>query len=288
MKLRILTFVTLAAAWLPARAVENLNSFLPEDSAFFMAMRDSYLFENLEEHPMAKIVAQSELKKVFAPLMKTHIAGRERNEKLYKEETGMTLDELRKFFPGGTVAGMKFDFPRMLDDMAKGRGNPLHKSPFEYLDFVFAMAFSGDEALSEKLARAYGRAMKEAIEAAPSPPDAPKPASFPDDYDASTDEYAGVKLHLWKLKPGMKAPIESPCFALIDGTIVIGTSERGLKGALDRVKKGGASLADAPRFARMIKMARESDMLMCFDISAVVHPAMEKTPITRRHWVLTG
>ena len=108
MKLRILTFITLVAAWLPARAVENLNTLLPEDSAFFMSMRDTYLFENLDDHPIAKIVAQSELKKVFAPLMKTQVAGRERSEKIYKEETGMTPAELRKFFPGSTVAGMKF------------------------------------------------------------------------------------------------------------------------------------------------------------------------------------
>ena len=281
MKLRILTFITLAAAWLPARAVENLNTFLPEDSAFFMSMRDTYLFENLDDHPIAKIIAGSELKKVFAPLMKTQVAGRERGEKIYKEETGMTPAELRKFFPGSTVAGMKFDFPRMLDEMAKNPGNPPAASPFEYIDFIFAMAFTGDEALTEKMARAYGRVMKEAIDAAPKPPNAPdappKLASFPDDYDSSTDDYAGVKLHLWKLKQGVKAPIESPCFALLDGALVISTSERGLRGALDRVKKGGASLADAPRYVRMTKLAKESDMLMCFDIASVVHPAMDKT-----------
>ena len=277
MKLRILTFITLVAAWLPARAVENLNSFLPEAPAFFMSMRDTYLFENLDGHPIAKIVAQSELKKVFAPLMKTQIAGRERGEKIYKEETGMTPAELRKLFPGGTVAGMGFDFPRMLDEMAKNRGNPPAASPFEYLNFVFAMAFTGDEALTEKLARAYARVMKEAVEAAPATAGAPKLASFPDDYDSSTDDYAGVKLHLWKLKQGAKAPIESPCFALLDGALVISTSERGLRGALDRVRKGGASLADSPRYVRMTKLAKESDMLMCFDIAAIVHPAMDRT-----------
>ena len=277
MKLRILTLVTLVAAWLPARAVENLNSFLPEDSAFFMSMRDTYLFESLDDHPIAKLVVQSELKKVFAPLMKTQVDARERSEKIYKEETGMTPLELRKFFPGGTVVGMKFDFPRMLDEMAKNPGNPPAASPFEYIDLIFAMAFTGDEALTEKMARAYGRTMKEAVDAASKTQGAPKIAAFPDDYDSSADDYAGVKLHLWKIKQGMKAPVDAPCFALFDGALVISTSERGLRAALDRVKKGGASLADSPRLVPMAKLAKESDMLMCFDIASIVHPAMDKT-----------
>ena len=303
MKLRILTFITLLAACLPARAVENLTTLLPEDSAFFMSMLDSHLFEKLDDHPIAKIISQSELRKVFAPLMKEQITGRERAEKIYKEEAGMTPTELQKFFPGGTVGGMKFDFIRMLDDLTKNRANPVAPSPFEYIDFVVATAFTGDEALTEKLARAYGRVMKEALDATSAAHDAPKPgadigngqrqgvtdgaaattasalklARFPDDYDASTDDYAGVKLHLWKIKQGIKSPIETPCYTLFDGALVISTSERGLRGAVDRVKKGGASLADSARHKQMLKTAKETDMFMCFDIATVVHPAMDKT-----------
>ena len=277
MKLRILTLLALLAAWLPARAVENLATLLPEDPAFFASMQDSYLFENLEEHPIAKIIRQSELRKVFAPLMKLQAAGQERAEKIYKEETGMTPAELRKFFSGGTAMGMKFDFARMFDELGKNRGTTGQTSPFEFIDFVYAMSFTGDEAVTEKIARAYGRVMKETAAATAATANATKLAQFPDDYDASTDDYAGVKLHLWKIKQGSKASFESPCYALLDGTLVISTSDRSLRAAVDRVKKGGASLADSPRYVQLAKTAKESDMFAFFDIAAVVRPLMEKT-----------
>ena len=303
MKIRILTFIALLAAWLPASAVENLTTLLPEDSAFFMSMQDTYLFENLDDHPIAKIISQSELRKVFAPLMKNYATGRERGEKIYKEETGMTMAELRKLFQGGTAMGMKFDFEKMFDAMGKNGAGMGQTSPFEFIEFVYALRFSGDETMTENFVRAYGRIMKEAAAAAappagaqkdgddngrrararvidgadPAAASAQKPALFPDDYTVSTDDYAGVKLHLWKLKEGSKAPIETPCYALLDGTLLVSTSDRGLRGAVDRVKKGGASLADSARYKQLAKTAKESDMLAFFDIAAVVHPMMDKT-----------
>jgi hypothetical protein len=118
--------------------------------------------------------------------------------------------------------------------------------------------------------------MAESVAAAPRSDDTVNLPRFPEDFDASTDDYAGVKLHLWKIKPGVKSPVESPCYALLDGTIVVSTNERGLRGAVDRVKKGAASLADSQRHRQLLKTAGETDVLGSLDITAFVHPLMDK------------
>ena len=277
MKLRILTIVALAVSWLPVRAVENLTTLLPEETTVFLAMPDSMVFEKLSDHPMYKAFANSELKKIFAPIMAKQEEAKQQADKIYKEETGKTLEELQKHFAGGMAMGMKIDIAAMMlgvrAEIGGGDAGAAPKLPKGMFDMTAAMAFSGDEELAGKMAKAYARIFKEAAKGAAS--GAPVPfASFPDEYDASTEDYAGVKLHLWKLKKGATSIFESPGFMLIDGTLVISMSEDGLRGAVDRVKKGAKSLADSERHSQLAKSVKDTDMLAYLDLSTIIKPAM--------------
>ncbi len=274
MKTRIITLVALVAAWLPARAIENLDTLLPEDVTFYMGSKDARLFDKLDEHSLAKVVGGSELKKIFAPWMAQQKVAQEKVEKIYKEETGMTFSEIMKTFNGGSAIGMKLDFAQLIMGISASKNGAAPELPKGLFDLTVAMGFSGDEALAEKIGRAYGRLFKEmAGTGAAALPLAL--AKFPEEYDSSAEDYAGVKVHTWKLKKGAKSLIESPSFALHDGALILGLSEQGLHDAIDRVKKGGKSLADAPRHAALVKSAAGSDMIGYCDFSSIIQSAMK-------------
>ncbi len=273
MKTRLITLVALAATWLPARAIDNLTTLLPEEVTMFMSNKDSFLIEKLEGHPLQKAIAGSALKGIFAPLLTSQAAAREKADKIYKEETGMTFAELQKVFTGGTAVGVKLDFAMLFMGIAAAPGGGAPEMPKGFFDITAAVGFSGDEALAEKIGRAYGRLFKDmAVQNASG---VPLPfAKFPDEYDSSTDDYAGVKLHTWKLKKGAKSIIESPSYAIHDGALIFTFTEEGLHSAIDRIKKGGKSLADSPRHAALEKMVKDSDLVAYFDLASIIKSAM--------------
>ena len=271
MKTHIITLIALVAAWLPARAIENLDTLLPEDVTVYFGMKDFHLYEKLDDHPLAKAVGGSELKKIFSPFMNKQKETEEKVEQIYKEETGMTPLEVKKSFTGGSAIGVKFDFVQLfMVGRAAGIGGAAPEFPKGMIDLTAAIGFSGDEALAEKLVRAYGRINKEvtAGEAAGAL------AKFPEEYDSSTEDYAGVKIHTWKLKKGVKSFIESPSYAIHDGALIFGLTEQGLRAAVDRVKKGAKSLADSPRHTTLAKSAKDSDLVTYFDLASVIKSAM--------------
>ena len=274
MKYRICTLVVLAAAWLPVRAVENLSTLLPEDVTVFSSAKDGHLFEHLDEHPLKKILVGSGLEKVLAPWLAKTAENKVKIDKIYKEETGLSMDEVMKKFGGATAVGAKIDFAALFMGVANLRGNGAAELPKGFLDATVAMDFSGDEALAEKIVRCYGRMFGELVKL-PAAGASPLPfAKFPDEYEATAEDYAGVKLHVWKLKKGAKSFIESPGYALIDGAMVVSFGEEGLRASVDRVKKGGKSLAESPRHAALAKSAKDSDMVSYFDIGSVVKSGM--------------
>ena len=270
MKTRIITLVALVAVWLPARAIDNLTTLLPEDVTAFMSTKDAHFFEKLSEHPLAKAFGDSGLRKIFSPMLEKQKEGQEKMEKILKEETGMTIAEVNKTFNGGSTIGVKFDFAMLFGARLAGGAAEMPKG---FFDMTLAMDFTGDEALAEKLTRAYARLFKESVAAT----GAAAPvllAKFPEDYDASAEDYAGVKVHAWKLKKDAKSIIESPSYAVFDGALVFSLSEQGLRSAIDRVKKGAKSLADSPRHAALEKSAKESDFVSYFDLSTIIKSAM--------------
>ena len=274
MKTRIITLVALVAAWLPARAIDNLDTLLPEDVTVYLGMKDSSLFEKLDEHPMAKAVGGSELKKIFGPWMAKQKEAQEKAEKIYKEEVGMTFAEVKKSFAGASAIGVKVDFAQMfMKGFAAGPGGGAPELPKGLFDLTAAMSFTGDEAMAEKLGRAYGRIFKEMTASALA--DMPFPlAKFPEEYDSSTEDYAGVKIHTWKLKKGAKSLIESPSYAIHDGALILGLTEQGLRASIDRVKKGGKSLADSPRHSALAKSVKDSDVIAYYDLSSIIKSGM--------------
>lgn len=275
MKYRICTLIVLAASWLPARAIDNLTTLLPEDVTIFSSSTDSNLFERLEDHPIRKAIAASELKKIFAPFMSKQAENVEKVSKIFKDETGKSQEEIQKLFSGPTAVGVNIDIAKIF---MMGMGGAAGAEPETMLkgvlDATMVMTFSGDEAMADKIARSYGRIFKEMIPNTATAAQPFKLASFPDEYDATADDYAGIKLHTWKLKKGAKSFIETPSYALIDGTIVLCLSEAGIRAAVDRVKKGGKSLADSPRFAALAKSSKDSDMVSFFDLGSVVKSVM--------------
>jgi hypothetical protein len=273
MKLRILTIAILAASWLPARAVENLSTLLPEEVTIFMSMQDSYLFEKLGDHPLHKPIMASGLTKIFAPAIAKQKEEREKMEKIFKEEMGMTIEEMQKVFGGGMAMGMKMDIAKMMLGVGFVPGGDAPEIPKDLFDIVVATHFKGDEKMAEKMAATYGRMFKEMTATAAA--GAPLPfAKFPEEYDASKEDYAGVKLNLWKLKKGAKSILESPSYAIFDGTLVFSMSEAGLRGAVDRAKKGAKSLVDSPRYAALAKSSKDSDVVAYFDLGSVVKSGM--------------
>ncbi len=274
MKYRICTLVVLAASWLPVRAVENLATLLPEDVTVFSSAKDARLFEQLDEHPLKKILVGSGLEKVMAPWIAKTAENKVKIDKIFKEETGLSVDEVFKKFSGGSAAGAKIDFAALFMGFANRGGAGAPELPKGLFDVTLAMDFSGDEALAEKIVRSYGRMFGELVKM-PAAAASPIPfAKFPDEYNATAEDYAGVKLHVWKLKKGAKSLIESPGYALIDGAMVVSFSEEGLKASVDRVKKGGKSLAESPRHAALAKSAKDSDMVSYFDIGSAVKSGM--------------
>ena len=113
MKYRICTLIVLAASWLPARAIDNLTTLLPEDVTIFSSSKDSNLFEHLEDHPVRKAIAASELKKIFAPLMAKQAESKEKTDKIFKDETGKSLDEIQKMFSGPSAVGVNIDIAKI-------------------------------------------------------------------------------------------------------------------------------------------------------------------------------
>ncbi len=275
MKLRIVSIIALAASIMPVRAVENLTTLLPEEVTMFMAMPDSMVFEKLSDHPMHKAFANSGLKKIFSPLIEKQEESKKLADKIYKEETGMTLEELQKRFPGGIAMGMKIDVMAIKAAFELRMVQPGDAAepemPKGMFNMTMASAFSGDEEMAGKMAKAYARIFKEAAKGMTGPS---KMASFPDEYDQTSEDYAGVKLNLWKLKKGAKSIFETPGYMVFDNTLVISTSEEGLRGAVDRVKKGAKSLADSERHAQLAKSQKDADMLAYLDLSTIIKPAM--------------
>jgi hypothetical protein len=72
----------------------------------------------------------------------------------------------------------------------------------------------------------------------------------------------------------MKAVIDSPGYAVADGTLIVSMSEDALHGSLDRLKKGAKSLADSPRHSALAKTTKDNDVVAYFDLGSVVKSAM--------------
>jgi Protein of unknown function (DUF3352) len=259
MKLRILTLFL--ALLLPLRAAE-LASFLVPDAALAVTATDMKALNKAYEHPVFKAVLTPEIKRAFGPLIDQMKEANELSEKIWKEETGLSVDEATALFGDFTMA-MRIPIPELAEAMSKNPGEP----PFDLFSPTVAMQFKGDDAMAEKFAKAYARAMKAGFELGQKAgPAAPSP--FPTDLDETTDEHSGVKLHIWKSKEG-KFPIQ-PSWALVDKVILMSFTERGLRDAIDRSKKGAASLADHSRFRDVVARGKGAEVIAFLDLGRLI------------------
>lgn len=278
------TLLALLCTLLPSlRAATDLASMLPEDSTFVMNFPDAHAFDKMEEHPVAKVFTSDAMKKLMGPFLAMQEKNKKLVEKVWKEEAGMTMEEAQALANGGVAMGMRIRIVDMIMARKAGLGGPAPvPSPFQFMEGTMLMHFSGDESVAEKYVAANIRVMKEAAKEAAKvneeEDEDAKPkmkfAAFPDDYEASVEEHAGVKVHMWKAKAGKPAMVETPCWALVDKVFVVGLSERSMHEALDRLKKGGNSLVDSPRYKAVAALAKDDAGFGYVDIQGIAAPLL--------------
>ena len=272
MKLRIL-LLPLLLAFCPARA-GDLAALLPEDTTLAVVGPDVGKLSKLDGHPIAKALATPELKKLFAPFLEQYATDRERNDRIMKEETGMNLDEVNALLKGPFAYGYRVDFPGLIAAAEKRKPDGEMPSPFQFMETSVAMTFDGSEELAGKIAKGQGRVMSLAMTEAGKAAGA-KSARFPEDFDASTEEYHGATLHLWKLRRGEKSLIEAVGWVLLDKAFVVGLSEQALRGSVDRAKNGARSLADSASYRSTVAQAKNSDLAAYLDMKGIVAQLMK-------------
>ncbi len=281
MKLRSLLFALFCTLLPSLRAATDLATLLPEDTNIVFNLPDAHAFDKLEEHPLVKVFSTDEIKKLVGPFLAMQEKNKEMVAKIWKEEAGMSIEEARALMNGGIITGMRVRFADMVKARRAGLGGPAPElSPFQFMEGTVVAHFAGDEAAAEKYVNANIRVMAEvAKETAKLDEDededekpAPKFAAFPDDYQASVEDYAGVKVHLWKAKPGKPAVVETPCWALVDKVFIVGLSERALQESVDRLKKGGNSLADTANYKAISAIAKDDAGFGYVDIQGLAAP----------------
>src|SRR5688572_3170473 len=85
------------AAVLPIHAADLLSAF-PENTTFVISSPDVKRLQTLDEHAVTKVLAAPELRKAFAPALKRWEEGLESMEKHWKDESGLSVKELRELF----------------------------------------------------------------------------------------------------------------------------------------------------------------------------------------------
>jgi hypothetical protein len=276
MKLRVscLSILASLAAWLPARGADEPIDFLPEETSVYFSFSKTKDTPALADHPIYKALATPAMKKAFAPLLAQMAEGEERAAKVWKEETGLTLEQAEALMAGTTAFGLRAQFDQIVDKIAENRGKGADvESPFTMMDMIGAVHFAGDEALAEKVVNAYLRIFKEGnASAAAKNPDVSK---FPE-FEATTEDHEGVKLHIYKPKGGEKAILRDAGWAFMDKMIVFASSEKALAGAVDLAKKGGPSLAKAPRFAPIAEKSKNGNFTFFVDLHATIGAMVKK------------
>src|SRR5262245_29057050 len=150
-KLRILSLSFAVLLPLPLCAADTA-SYLPQDTAVVLRMTDMKAINKAHEHPVFKAILTPEIKRAFGTLVDKMTDANELTEKIWKEETGMSVDEAMGQF-GDFTMSMRIPIPELVEAMAKDPGQP----PFELFMPTVAIDFKGDEAMAEKYAKAYVR-----------------------------------------------------------------------------------------------------------------------------------
>ena len=92
------------AALTPLLAADPLAASLPGDSTMFLNVRDMTKMRQLKDHPLAKAFTTGELGKFIEPLLKKMQGEMDAGGvAVFKEETGLTMEELLAKFPSGWV-----------------------------------------------------------------------------------------------------------------------------------------------------------------------------------------
>ncbi|MES2708884.1 MAG: hypothetical protein V4726_19980 [Verrucomicrobiota bacterium] len=266
------TMLALSLLPLAARA-DDLATVLPESAIIFGEMRSIPKLLESKDHPLAKKLNSGELGKVFEKLMGDEPEDAKYSE-IFREETGLTEEEVIAKLTGGLAAGMSVP----LDKLIAGEMDEVEPGGLLVADF------SGDEALFKKIltaihkikeagAEAAKTKKKEAAKASPSADeededetededDKPQ-AKWPEQYEEIVTEVDGSSVHEWTLKDEEKTTGNKFSWAIADGRLILGLGDADTKEAVRRQMKKSSegSLASTTVYKEIDDAAGEWDVL---------------------------
>lgn len=271
-----LTAGLLALSLMPLAArADDLATVLPENTIVFGEMRSIPKLLESKDHPLVKKFREGQLGKLIEKIMADEPEDAKYDE-IFKEETGITDEEMLAKFTGGLAAGMTLPLEKLvagkMDDAEPGA--------------LLVADFAGDEALFKKVLAAVHKITEAVREAektkAKEDPAADgdedkddagdkekekekaKPqAEWPEQYEETVTEVDGAPVHEWALKDEEKTSGPKFSWAIAEGRLILGLGEADTREAVHRQMKKApeGSLSTTPAYKEIDASAGEWDVL---------------------------
>ena len=262
----------------PVWAADPLAAVLPEDSALFFNVRDLTRLRQVKEHPLLKTLTAGDLGKLLEPVLQK-LAGEAdaATAAVLKEETGLTPEELLAKFPGGAAASFSLSMEKLMEGETVAT---------EELGVAMVADFLGDEVLMEKVLGALDqfeemnaakRKKEEAGGDGEDGEDEKPKADWPEDYEETVTEVAGVKVHEWTVKDSDKMAGAPMAWSVTHGKAVLGNRTADIKEIISRMANptDKGSIASTAAWKSLPESARESDLLMGINLEHLLGEVQE-------------
>jgi hypothetical protein len=243
----------------PIQAADLLSAF-PENTTFVISSTDVERLQSLDEHAVTKVLTTPELRKAFAPGLKRWEDGLAAMEKHWKDESGLSVKELRELFDGGAAFGFAFNMNALASTLtARVEKRDPDKSPVteDSMQGMIMAHFAGDEATAEKVMNGFLRGTEGSSKDKKDDKGEEK-LVFPDDYTSDVHEERGVKLHVWSPKKTSKG--SASAWALVDKVLILTNGEKTLKACVERLQQGGSSFAESPAVKDLLARMKTNDL----------------------------
>jgi hypothetical protein len=274
---------------LAAESKTDFPALFPKTTVLYAEVADPEALAALRSHPVSRALEPGKLGDVFAAAAGGFFSGEK--TKIWEEETGLKLDELRTKFTGAMAAAV-FDVKLGAGETSAG--------------LALAAEFSGDDALAAKIAKALLRAdadglkkareeaereFEEAKKLAAAEGDDPDEAIDPDNLDEpeepveesswlhdltsdgeTTSDHAGATVHIWKMNRDTaeetEAEIDEVAWCVRGGVLFMATGADELNDMLDRAAgpDTSAGWAASAAYQDAMKEAEGADLLIVADV----------------------
>jgi hypothetical protein len=283
----------------PLLAADPLAASLPGDSTLFFNVRDLTKMRQIKDHPLAKAFITGELGKFMEPLLKKMQGEIDTGGvEIFKEETGLSLEELLAKFPDGFAGSLSLGFEKMMkDDEEKPE-----------MAATLVADFTGDEALMARIVTAldkmddHDQEVKKKAEAedgkkadgdkdaaddggeesgededADTGEDELPKADWPADYEENVTEIGGVKVHEWSLREPGKKSGDGISWSVAKGKAAFAIGKTDFKELVTRLATPSdtGSLAATPAWKTIPDADRDSDVLMGVNLETMLGEIQE-------------